>query len=55
MQVVPSAVLGVLVHPYTLNYRFCRILWAFGAYMEAVSVLPQLRLMQNAKVQFTSD
>ncbi|CAL9023198.1 unnamed protein product [Prunus brigantina] len=54
--VVPSAVLGVLVHPYTLNYRFCRILWAFGANMEAVSVLPQLRLMQNAKMiePFTS-
>ncbi|TQE12406.1 hypothetical protein C1H46_002059 [Malus baccata] len=54
--VVPAAVLGVLVHPYTLYNRISRILWAFSAYMEAVSVLPQLRLMQNAKMiePFTS-
>ncbi|CAN6684815.1 unnamed protein product [Malus baccata var. baccata] len=56
LAVVPAAVLGVLVHPYTLYNRISRILWAFSAYMEAVSVLPQLRLMQNTKMiePFTS-
>ncbi|KAM1003512.1 hypothetical protein ACFX15_003577 [Malus domestica] len=54
--VVPAAILGVLVHPYTLYKPIGRILWAFGGYMEAVSVLPQLRLMKNAKMiePFTS-
>ncbi|CAN6688518.1 unnamed protein product [Malus baccata var. baccata] len=54
--VVPAAILGVLVHPYTLYNPIGRILWAFGGYMEAVSVLPQLRLMKNAKMiePFTS-
>ncbi|KAB2602161.1 ER lumen protein-retaining receptor C28H8.4 [Pyrus ussuriensis x Pyrus communis] len=53
---VPAAILGVLVHPYTLYNPIGRILWAFGGYMEAVSVLPQLRLMKNAKMiePFTS-
>ncbi|KAK9944742.1 hypothetical protein M0R45_010294 [Rubus argutus] len=34
--VVPAAILALLVHPYTLNGRISRILWAFGGYMEAV-------------------
>ncbi|KAM2910987.1 hypothetical protein FF1_003802 [Malus domestica] len=51
--VVPAAIPGVLVHPYTLYNPIGRILWAFGGYMEAVSVLPQLRLMKNAKVKIT--
>ncbi|KAL7154272.1 hypothetical protein ABFS83_04G223100 [Erythranthe nasuta] len=47
---VPSAILAVLVHPYTQHGRISRILWAFGVYSESVSVLPQLRMMQNAKM-----
>lgn len=47
---MPSAILAVVVHPFTHHFRIGRILWALGAYMEAVSVLPQLHLMQNAKV-----
>ncbi|KAF3435941.1 hypothetical protein FNV43_RR23033 [Rhamnella rubrinervis] len=31
-------------------YIICRIFWAFGVYMESLSVLPQLRLMQKAKM-----
>ncbi len=33
-----------------------QVMWAFCVYVEAVSVLPQLRMMQNAKVveKFTS-
>ncbi|GMN50269.1 hypothetical protein TIFTF001_019419 [Ficus carica] len=48
--VVPSAILAVLIHPYTGHFRVSRILWALGAYIEAVSILPQLHLMQNAKM-----
>eukprot|EP00271_Cylindrocystis_brebissonii_P018990 TRINITY_DN557_c0_g1_i1.p1 TRINITY_DN557_c0_g1~~TRINITY_DN557_c0_g1_i1.p1 ORF type:complete len:275 (-),score=40.98 TRINITY_DN557_c0_g1_i1:352-1176(-) len=46
---IPCAVLGVLVHPGTTHLLLNRILWAFCVYLEAVSVLPQLRVMQNTK------
>ncbi|KAK4440997.1 ER lumen protein-retaining receptor [Sesamum alatum] len=47
---VPSAILAVLIHPYTHNARLARILWAFAVYLESVSVLPQLRMIQNTKM-----
>lgn len=47
---VPCAVLAFLVHPSTSHNIFNRILWAFCVYLEAVSVLPQLRVMQNTKI-----
>ncbi|XP_061373263.1 uncharacterized protein LOC133315622 isoform X2 [Gastrolobium bilobum] len=48
--VIPCAVLSLFVHPTTRHHTFNRILWAFCVYLEAVSVLPQLRVMQNAKI-----
>ncbi|XP_061341116.1 ER lumen protein-retaining receptor-like [Gastrolobium bilobum] len=48
--VVPCAVLAVLIHPNTSHSRFAGVLWSFCLYLEAVSVLPQLRFMQNAKM-----
>ncbi|XP_034689774.1 ER lumen protein-retaining receptor erd-2.2-like [Vitis riparia] len=48
--VLPSAILAILVHPYTQHSMISRICWAFCVYLESVSVLPQLRLMQNAKM-----
>lgn len=48
--VVPCAVLALLVHPSTSHNILNRICWAFCVYLEAVSVLPQLRLMQNTKI-----
>ncbi|XP_010246713.1 PREDICTED: putative ER lumen protein-retaining receptor C28H8.4 [Nelumbo nucifera] len=47
---VPSAILALIVKPYTKHLIINRVLWAFCVYMESVSVLPQLRLMQNAKM-----
>ncbi|RVW99780.1 ER lumen protein-retaining receptor 1-B [Vitis vinifera] len=48
--VVPPAILAVLIHPH-IDHRFLiRIVWSFSLYLAAVSVLPQLRLMQNAKM-----
>ncbi|CAI5516298.1 unnamed protein product [Closterium sp. Naga37s-1] len=46
----PCAVLALLVHPRTSHFIVNRVLWAFCVYLEAVSVLPQLRVMQNAKL-----
>ncbi|TKY68661.1 ER lumen protein-retaining receptor B [Spatholobus suberectus] len=48
--VVPSAILAILIHPHTSHWPLTRIVWAFSLYLEAVSVLPQLRFMQNAKM-----
>ncbi|XP_020246071.1 putative ER lumen protein-retaining receptor C28H8.4 isoform X4 [Asparagus officinalis] len=48
--VVPCALLAFLVHPSTSHNILNRIFWAFCVYLEAVSVLPQLRLMQNTKI-----
>lgn len=48
--VVPSAIVAILIHPFTHHWRVIRIVWAFSLYLEAVSVLPQLRFMQNAKM-----
>lgn len=47
---VPCAVLALFVHPYSSYPIYIRILWAFCVYLESVSVLPQLRMMQNAKM-----
>ncbi|GAQ80789.1 ER lumen protein retaining receptor [Klebsormidium nitens] len=47
---LPCLALAALVHPSTSHNLVNRILWAFCVYLEAVSVLPQLRVMQNTKV-----
>lgn len=50
LQLVPCVVLAVLIHPSTSHNILNRISWALCVYLEAVSVLPQLRVMQNTKV-----
>ncbi|KAG6548368.1 hypothetical protein Mapa_010147 [Marchantia paleacea] len=47
---IPCALLALIVHPKTSHHIVNRIFWAFCVYLEAVSVLPQLRVMQNTKV-----
>ncbi|KAG6709297.1 hypothetical protein I3842_06G125600 [Carya illinoinensis] len=47
---VPCAVLALLIHPSTSHHFVNRIFWAFCVYLEAISVLPQLRVMQNTKI-----
>lgn len=51
LQVLSSIVIAVFVHPISSRLGFNSILWAFCMYLESISVLPQLRVMQNAKVQ----
>lgn len=46
----PCGLLALLAHPQTTHFLPFRVLWAACVYLEAVSVLPQLRMMQNAKV-----
>jgi len=48
--VIPCAALALFVHPTTSHNIVNRILWAFCVYLEAVAVLPQLRVMQNTKI-----
>nr|XP_025673092.1 ER lumen protein-retaining receptor-like [Arachis hypogaea] len=50
MQVIPCAVLALLINPSTSHHLLNRIFWPFRVYLEAVSVLPQLRVMQNTKI-----
>ncbi|KAF4383672.1 hypothetical protein F8388_014172 [Cannabis sativa] len=45
-EVVPCAVLALLIHPSTSHHLLNRIFWAFCVYLEAVSVLPQLRIVE---------
>ncbi|XP_016450026.2 uncharacterized protein LOC107774883 [Nicotiana tabacum] len=47
--IVPCLVIAFFIHPRT-NNLIISILWAFATYIEGVSVLPQLRLMQNVKI-----
>ncbi|XP_077229478.1 ER lumen protein retaining receptor family protein [Tasmannia lanceolata] len=48
--VIGSALFAIIIHPRSLLSISVMILWAFCVYLESVSVLPQLRLMQNAKM-----
>lgn len=42
----PCLALALAAHPGTRHFWLFRIMWAFCVYLEAVSVLPQLRMMQ---------
>ncbi|KAL9667124.1 hypothetical protein QQ045_001473 [Rhodiola kirilowii] len=51
--VVPCAVLALLINPnsrVSWSPSLFSVAWAFCTYIESVSVLPQLRLIQNAKM-----
>lgn len=47
---IPCAVLSLAIHPSTQHHIINRVVWAFCVYLEAVSVLPQLHVMQNTKI-----
>ncbi|KAK9726590.1 hypothetical protein RND81_05G225200 [Saponaria officinalis] len=47
---VPCAIAAILAHPKGHFSLIIRFLWPFSMAVEAISVLPQLRLIQNAKV-----
>nr|XP_025618298.1 ER lumen protein-retaining receptor erd-2.2-like isoform X1 [Arachis hypogaea] len=48
--VVSCAILAIIIHPRSSDFSFTNTLWAFCVYLEAISVFPQLRFMQNAKM-----
>lgn len=47
---VPCLLLAFIAKPGTHHKLVFRVMWAVCVYIEAVSVLPQLRMMQKAKV-----
>jgi ER lumen protein retaining receptor len=47
---LPCLALALFAHPGTTHNIVHRVLWALCVYVEAVSVLPQLRMMQKAQV-----
>lgn len=49
MQLVPCAVLAFIAYPITRHSYINRVLWAFCVYTEAVSVAPQVLMMQHNK------
>ena len=53
VKIGPCVLAAVLIHPTTSHHIVNRLLWAFCVYLEAVSVLPQLRVMQNTRVHST--
>ncbi|KAG6401295.1 hypothetical protein SASPL_138147 [Salvia splendens] len=48
--IVPCAILAILVNPHTSHALPVRMLWEFAVYLESISVLPQLKMVQNAKI-----
>lgn len=48
--ILPCLLLATLIHPSTHHHVFNRICWGFCVYLEAVSVLPQLHIMQQTKI-----
>nr|GMC50310.1 putative ER lumen protein-retaining receptor C28H8.4 [Ipomoea batatas] len=48
--VAPCVLLAMFIHPSTNHHIVNRVCWAFCVYLEAVSVYPQLHVMQNTKI-----
>jgi hypothetical protein len=49
VQLAPCAALALISHPVTRHSFINRVLWAFCVYTEAVSVAPQVLMMQHNK------
>ncbi|CAI9288333.1 unnamed protein product [Lactuca saligna] len=47
---IPCAIMAVFVHPNSVIPLFSKMKWAFGVYLEAIVVFPQLRMMQRTKM-----
>lgn len=47
--VLPCAALALVLHPNLNNFWATDSAWAFALYLEAVAVLPQLRMFQKAR------
>jgi ER lumen protein retaining receptor len=54
---IPCAITALMAHPVTSHNYLNRVLWALCVYVEAVSVLPQLWMMQKGKIveRFTAN
>ncbi|KAJ0966974.1 hypothetical protein J5N97_023891 [Dioscorea zingiberensis] len=48
--VVPCFILALAIYPSSSHHILNRVFWAFSVYLEAVSMLPQLRLIRKTKI-----
>nr|XP_043637085.1 ER lumen protein-retaining receptor erd-2.2-like [Erigeron canadensis] len=48
--IVPCAILSLFIYPHTYHSHLSKISWAFCVYLESISVLPQLSMMQKTKM-----
>ncbi|XP_076891039.1 uncharacterized protein LOC143542309 [Bidens hawaiensis] len=48
--VAPCLVLALFINPRTYHCYLSKVMWAFCVYLEAISVLPQLTMMQKTKM-----
>ncbi|KAI3806166.1 hypothetical protein L1987_22060 [Smallanthus sonchifolius] len=48
--VVPCVILALLIYPHTYHSYLSKVMWAFCVYLESISVLPQLTMMQKTKM-----
>ncbi|XP_076887337.1 uncharacterized protein LOC143537449 [Bidens hawaiensis] len=48
--VAPCLVLALFINPCTYHCYLSKVMWAFCVYLEAISVLPQLTMMQKTKM-----
>ncbi|KAF5782354.1 putative ER lumen protein retaining receptor [Helianthus annuus] len=47
---IPCGIMAVLVYPNTSLPLYTKMMWAFGVYLEAIMVLPQLHMMQRTQL-----
>lgn len=57
MQLGGCTLLALVAHPSTKHWLLNRVLWALCVYLEAISVLPQLRMLQKERLveRFTAN
>ncbi|XP_024973534.1 putative ER lumen protein-retaining receptor C28H8.4 [Cynara cardunculus var. scolymus] len=48
--IIPCAVMAFSIHPNSAIPLVAKVGWAFGVYLEAIAVLPQLHMMQRTQM-----
>ncbi|KAK9069376.1 hypothetical protein SSX86_011279 [Deinandra increscens subsp. villosa] len=48
--VAPCVVVALVIFPHTYHSYLSKVMWAFCVYLESISVLPQLTMMQKTKM-----
>ena len=48
--IIPCAIVAFFIHPNSALPILAKMAWAFGVFLEAISVLPQLQMMQRTQM-----